>query len=348
MSRRAVLLAVVAFIAATAGGVTAPALAAESCDGVWVVVDARTAGGSLTTRCTPGDPGSGIRALTGAGHDVAYVQSQPGLVCTIDARPDPCNGAPSDAYWSYWYASAGGSWTYSNLGAGSRDPAPGTVEGWRFGDGSAPPGTAPPSNEAPEPDPEPVPEPTPEPEPEPAPAPRTEPRSSSSGAASSNDPATGGAAASAAEDSERASETPDLQGADEPEPATTSSSDDPDADDPNDEDPTNKPDGDENDTNEDEGDASDTTESGGDASDPDPSENAGPDPDADATDRGGDALEASDPETLDGTAAGQDSALAGSNGSPWGLILAVALVGAIGGTTLYRRRQPRQPRREVG
>lgn len=227
MSRRAALLAGVAFIAATAGGVASPALAAGNCDGVWVVVDARTAGGPLTTRCAPGDPASGIRALTGAGHDVDYVPSQPGLVCSIDARPDSCNGAPSDAYWSYWYASEGGSWTYGNVGAGARDPAPGTVEGWRFGDGSAPPGTTPPSN----------------------------------------DSATGGAPASAPDDSER---TP------EPTPAS----------------------------------------------------------DADATDRGGDGLDASDPETLDGSA-----------GS---LVLAVTVVGAIGGATLYRRRQPSRTRREVG
>ena len=130
--------------AVTDVGPVAPASAA-TCDGVWVVVDARNLGGSITTRCAPGSPGSGLAALEGAGHAYSFVPRIPGMVCTIDARPEPCNGAPADAYWSYWHAEAGGSWTYATRGAGSRTPPPGGVEGWRFGDGSAPPGAAPPA-----------------------------------------------------------------------------------------------------------------------------------------------------------------------------------------------------------
>jgi hypothetical protein len=125
----------------------APPAAADTCDGVWVVVDARAAGGPLSTRCAPGSPADGLVALQQAGHAYAFVPRIPGMVCTIDARPDPCNGAPVSAYWSYWYAEAGGSWTYATVGAGARTPSPGSVEGWRFGDGSAAPGVAPPSNQ---------------------------------------------------------------------------------------------------------------------------------------------------------------------------------------------------------
>jgi len=169
------LLAVASMLA-----LASPALASPgSCDGVWVVVDARAAGGSLQTRCAPGDPSSGLGALEQAGFSYTFAPRVPGFVCTIDARPDPCNGAPADAYWSYWHADAGGSWTYATTGAGSRDPAPGTVEGWRFGDGSTPPGTAPPANApAPEPAPEPQPEPEPEPEPEREPEPEAPPERS--------------------------------------------------------------------------------------------------------------------------------------------------------------------------
>lgn len=117
--------------------------AAGSCDGVWVVVDAREVGGSITTRCAAGDPDSGLAALTAAGHAYEFVPRVPGMVCTIDDRPDPCNGAPADAYWSYWHAEEGGSWTYASRGAGERDPDPGEVEGWAFGAGD-PPGTSPP------------------------------------------------------------------------------------------------------------------------------------------------------------------------------------------------------------
>ncbi len=149
---RSVHLAAIAAVLAsvlTLAGPAAPPAAAETCDGVWVVVDARAAGGSLTTRCAPGSPATGLAALERAGHAYGFVPRIPGMVCTIDARPDPCNGAPASAYWSYWYAEAGGSWAYATVGAGARTPPPGSVEGWRFGDGSAAPGTAPPTNPPP-------------------------------------------------------------------------------------------------------------------------------------------------------------------------------------------------------
>ncbi|MCC5950355.1 MAG: hypothetical protein JJT89_18025, partial [Nitriliruptoraceae bacterium] len=119
-----------------------PANASE-CDGVWVVVDPGDLGGEISVRCAPGDPANGIAALEAARHAVGFVPNQPGFICTIDRKPDPCNGAPANAYWSYWHAPVGGSWTYSSSGAGFRDPAPGTVEGWRFGSGQAPPAPPP-------------------------------------------------------------------------------------------------------------------------------------------------------------------------------------------------------------
>jgi hypothetical protein len=131
---------------------TAPPAAADSCDGVWVVVDATALGGSVTTRCAPGDPGSGLDALTAVGHRYDFVPRVPGFVCQIDARPDPCNGAPTDAYWSYWTARQGGTWSYASQGA-ARDVVPGDVEGWRFGNGSQPPGVAPPAPPPPPPPP---------------------------------------------------------------------------------------------------------------------------------------------------------------------------------------------------
>jgi hypothetical protein len=141
--RWAALLTVTALAGALLLPPDAPA-AADSCDGVWVVVDASELGAGVTTRCAPGDPSSGLRALEAAGHSYTFVPRQPGMVCTIDRRPDPCNGAPTNAYWSYWHAQAGGSWTYSSTGAGSRKPEPGTVEGWAFGAG-APPSVPPPA-----------------------------------------------------------------------------------------------------------------------------------------------------------------------------------------------------------
>lgn len=145
----------------------APSAAAAACSGtsgVTVVVDYQ---GSVGVGCAPGDPSSGLAALRGAGHGYDFVPRQPGLVCRIDSRPATCS-AETTAYWSYWHAAPGGSWVYSTLGAGSRDPRPGTVEGWAFGAGT-PPSVAPP---APRPAPKP---PAPTPAPKPAPQPSAEP-----------------------------------------------------------------------------------------------------------------------------------------------------------------------------
>ncbi len=109
-------------------------------------------GGGDQTRCAPGDPASGVAALRGAGFEPTRAAQEAGyFVCRIDGKPadDPCQRAsPEDAYWSYWHAQPGGTWTYSNAGAADFDPAPGTVEGWSFGAGE-PPSTPPPARQQP-------------------------------------------------------------------------------------------------------------------------------------------------------------------------------------------------------
>lgn len=110
----------------------------EACPGVVIVVDPGPLGGQPTNRCVTGEAGDGIAVLSAAGHRVGFVPGVPGMVCTIDDRPDPCNGAPVSAYWSYWLGTDTG-WTYSSHGAGFRQSDPETVEGWRFGDGGEPP-----------------------------------------------------------------------------------------------------------------------------------------------------------------------------------------------------------------
>jgi hypothetical protein len=162
--------------------VGAPAAEAAACSGssgVTVVVDFGSLGGGVQTGCAGGDPGSGLAALSAAGHGYTFVPRQIGLVCQIDARPNPCNGAPTTAYWSYWHAARGGSWSYSTLGAGGYNPKPGTVEGWAFGAGRRP-GIAPPAAPAPPPPP-PAPKPTTRPAPKPTAQPPAPPRGSAPG-----------------------------------------------------------------------------------------------------------------------------------------------------------------------
>ena len=114
-------------------------------------------GGNVTVRCAPGPAGagfSGIDALRGAGFTVTGTQRY-GLsfVCRIQGRPaageqlaipgnpsyrEQCvDTPPQTAFWSYWYAPNGGSWTYSSAGALSHDAIPGGFEGWAFSLGRA-------------------------------------------------------------------------------------------------------------------------------------------------------------------------------------------------------------------
>ena len=112
--------------------------------GVTVVVDFTYWGGGVTRACALGDPASGLTALTGAGFTITGTKRW-GLafVCRINGLPtaatEPCvNTPPASAYWSYWHATPGGTWSFSSSGAASYNPAPGTVEGWAFGSGAAP------------------------------------------------------------------------------------------------------------------------------------------------------------------------------------------------------------------
>ncbi|RKN45355.1 hypothetical protein [Micromonospora endolithica] len=141
------LAAAVAAIALTAVEPAPRAAHAAACvgtSGVTVVVDFAALGGGVQVGCAPGDPATGLAALQGAGFTVTGT-ARWGLafVCRINGKPtaatEPCVNTPSaTAYWSYWHAPSGGSWSYSTSGASSYNPAPGSVEGWSFGAGAAP------------------------------------------------------------------------------------------------------------------------------------------------------------------------------------------------------------------
>lgn len=137
-----------------AAPVAAPASsAARYCtdaDGVTVVVDLQELGGGVVVRCAAGAGAgqSGLDALTAAGFSYDMPSRSPGLVCRIAGRPSgteqiPVDGddgyvercdnvPPTAAYWSYWYATDGGRWTYSSAGPANRDTIAGGFEGWSF------------------------------------------------------------------------------------------------------------------------------------------------------------------------------------------------------------------------
>lgn len=133
--------AVVALLAVTPAVVDATPAGAwtdgecPTADGVTVVVDFQDLGGGVHVRCAPGAPATGFAALDAAGIAYQTTIRFPGFLCRIAGKPsnDPCvDTSPATAYWSYWVAARGGRWCYSNWGAASRTPPPGSVEGWSF------------------------------------------------------------------------------------------------------------------------------------------------------------------------------------------------------------------------
>jgi hypothetical protein len=139
-----------------------PAAYAAACgsasSGVTVVVDFSAFGGGVSVHCAPGDPATGVAALKSAGFAITGVKRWgEAFICRINGLPgsadEPCiDTPPASAYWSYWHAPRGGTWSYSQLGALSYNPKPGWVEGWAFGSGGRP-GIASPAKPKPPPAP---------------------------------------------------------------------------------------------------------------------------------------------------------------------------------------------------
>ncbi|GAA1960032.1 hypothetical protein [Amycolatopsis minnesotensis] len=123
-------------------------------NGITVVIDFQDLGGPVVIRCAPGGQESGLTAVQNAGIEVTGVQRW-GLafLCRIEGKPGADTEAcidtpPPNAYWSYWHAPNGGSWTHSEYGLTNRKPPVGTFEGWSFSKGRAA-GTTPPPRIAP-------------------------------------------------------------------------------------------------------------------------------------------------------------------------------------------------------
>ncbi|WP_410630337.1 hypothetical protein [Amycolatopsis sp. cmx-4-83] len=140
-SRFAVVCALLfgaAFVGAAPASAAGTAGTCPEGGGVTVVVDFGDLGPQPLIRCAPGTPANGIAALQDAGVEVAGSQKYGlAVACRIAGQPGPdvesCAGMPSaTAYWSYWHASAGGSWTSSQEGAQTAKPVAGGFEGWAF------------------------------------------------------------------------------------------------------------------------------------------------------------------------------------------------------------------------
>lgn len=109
-------------------------------DGVTVVVDFTDLGGEIETGCAT-EAATGTEALRSAGF--TDTRDASGLVCAIEAAPDPCPETFSGSFWSYWHAAPGGAWESYLEGPDTAVPQPGAVEGWRHNDGSTGPSVTP-------------------------------------------------------------------------------------------------------------------------------------------------------------------------------------------------------------
>lgn len=102
-----------------------------------MVIDRGT--GTPSTRCAFVAQGAtGLDALRATGHSVRL---DGGFVCAIDGLPATgCGNIPGSPYWRYWHAApSGGPWSYSQVGAGGyRLPTRCAVEGWVWSDSPSP------------------------------------------------------------------------------------------------------------------------------------------------------------------------------------------------------------------
>ncbi|HMM81998.1 MAG TPA: hypothetical protein PJ998_02370 [Terrimesophilobacter sp.] len=129
-------------IAAAIAPTTATTHAADgTCAGVTVVVDFTDLGGKVDVACAEGEQPTGRDALIAAGFTAT--DSQPGLLCAINSMPNPCPETFQGSFWSYWHSSGNGEWTSYQVGADSSHPVAGELEGWRYNNGTTPPGIAP-------------------------------------------------------------------------------------------------------------------------------------------------------------------------------------------------------------
>lgn len=116
--------------------------------GAIVAVDLGHWGGPIVRGCGS-TPTTGWQLLNQGGFQTTGTQHDGrGFICRISyngsAYPTPAQDAcvntpPATAYWSYWHANPGDSgWSYSQDGAQSYSPHPGSVDLWTFGAGGSP------------------------------------------------------------------------------------------------------------------------------------------------------------------------------------------------------------------
>lgn len=99
-------------------------------DQVWLfVVDSDDA--VLANQCV-GTPASGEEALARGGMQIRFSSGR--LICSLSGHPQQCPATFTGSYWNYTYSVPGERYSYSEEGAASRRPDPGSIEAWCYND----------------------------------------------------------------------------------------------------------------------------------------------------------------------------------------------------------------------
>lgn len=115
----------------------APAAHASSTICVALVVDDADLGGGVHTTCAKVPQGAtGYDVLRAGGHTFTICSN--GVLGAIDGKPaDGCRVKDDSHYWAYWHrAPHSTTWTYSDEGGGTYQPANASTEGWVWQNGS--------------------------------------------------------------------------------------------------------------------------------------------------------------------------------------------------------------------
>lgn len=111
---------------------------------VTVVVDFTDLGGQVESGCATAGA-TGTEALVEAGF--TDTRDGAGMICALNALPDPCPAEFTGSYWSYWFAGDTG-WESYLEGSDTAVTTAGGIEGWRYSDGTAGPQVSPVAGEA--------------------------------------------------------------------------------------------------------------------------------------------------------------------------------------------------------
>jgi hypothetical protein len=110
-------------------------------EGVSLIVDFGELSEKSIATCVSNYTGNGWGIFDAAGIEISGTVEYPNaFLCRIaelpDAAREDCAGTPSTSsgYWKYFYSTneSGVTWIYSPIGAASREPKCGDVEGWLF------------------------------------------------------------------------------------------------------------------------------------------------------------------------------------------------------------------------